>query len=55
MSGHGESRSWKRLAVLAVVALVLAALGVLIAHAVDRPPGGEKCDPTGPVWGSLCS
>lgn len=41
MSGTGVRRSWKRLAVLAVAALVLAVLGVLIARALDEPPGGE--------------
>ncbi|MFI1098708.1 hypothetical protein [Streptomyces sp. NPDC020917] len=41
MSGTGARRSWKRLAVLAVAALVLAVLGVLIARALDEPPGGE--------------
>lgn len=45
MPGTGENRSWTRLVTLAVAALVLVTLGVLVARALDGPPGGGKCDP----------
>ncbi|SEG69399.1 hypothetical protein SAMN05216223_108179 [Actinacidiphila yanglinensis] len=54
MPGKAENRSWVRLAALTVAAAVLAVLGVLVAHSVDTPPGGEQCDPMGPAWSEAC-
>lgn len=45
MRGNGGNGSWTRFVALGVAALVLVAMGVLVARALDRPPGGEKCDP----------
>jgi hypothetical protein len=55
MSGPGVNRSWRRFAVLAVAALILAVLGVLVARAYDGPPGGEHCDPGNTDLGGICS
>lgn len=49
MPGIGENRSWMRLVALAVAALVLVAFGVLVARALDGPPGGGTCDPMSPT------
>lgn len=54
MPGKAENRSWVRLTALTVAAAVLAVLGVLVAHSVDTPPGGEHCDPMGPPWSEAC-
>jgi hypothetical protein len=45
MPAKGEHRPWARMVALAVAAVVLVAFGALVARALDRPPGGEKCDP----------
>lgn len=55
MPGKAENRSWVRLTALTVAAAVLAVLGVLVAHSVDTPPGGEHCDPMGPPWSEACN
>lgn len=54
MPGNGENRSWTRLVTLAVAALTLVVLGVLVVHALDQPPGGEKCDPMGQGEPHIC-